>query len=109
MLIDHFFYDVKTGTAATNNLPDRFDDLPKHDIEVFQSECIQNILDARSQKAKQENLPAEVDFIIDKLTNEEIEKFSSIVGDDFYQKIIESYEKSDSHCKILRKTDTCSC
>ena len=39
----NIYYDFKEGTAATNDLPDRYEDLPKHDIGVFQAECIQNI------------------------------------------------------------------
>ena len=49
------YYDRKDGTAATNNLPDRFEDLPKHDIEIFQAECIQNIFDARSKYSREKN------------------------------------------------------
>ena len=96
MLEGNIFYDIKEGTAATNNLPDRFDDLPKHDIEVFQAECIQNIYDARSDSAKKNNLPVEIDFIIDTMSKEQISNFKKIVGNGFFEKIYISNERSDS-------------
>ena len=65
MIEGNIFYDIKDGTAATNNLPDRFDDLPKHDIGIFQAECIQNIYDARSARSKELNIPVEIDFVVD--------------------------------------------
>lgn len=90
------YYDRKDGTAATNNLPDRFEDLPKHDIEIFQAECIQNIFDARSKYSRENNLPIEIDFILDKMNKDEISIFTETMGKDFFKNIETSYEKSDS-------------
>jgi hypothetical protein len=93
---NNIVYDIKQGTAATNNLPDRIEDLPKHDIEIFQAECIQNIYDAKSKLAKQSNLPVEIDFFIDEMSLTEIDCFKNFMGSDFFDKILNSYKKSDS-------------
>jgi hypothetical protein len=90
-------YDFKEGTQATNNIPDRFEDLPRHDIDVFQSECIQNIYDARSASARDKKLPVEVEFIVDHMGNDEVAEFREMVGKDFFNKIRTSYEKSGSY------------
>ena len=50
-------YKTSKGTAASNDLPDRIDDLPSHDIKIFQAECIQNVTDARSDFAIKNKLP----------------------------------------------------
>lgn len=90
------FYDKKIGTAATNNLPDRFEDLPKHDIEIFQAECIQNVLDARSRSSKELNEPVEIDFILDEVGDAEIDLLMDTLGQSFFEKMRLSYHKSDS-------------
>lgn len=83
-------YKISPGTAGNNDLPERYDDLPSHNIEVFQSENIQNILDAKSSK---EDI-VEIDYEIRKLTPEERGNLKHKLGSGFFSTLRKSFAES---------------
>ena len=85
-------YKVSPGTGGNTDLPERYDDLPDHNIEVFQSENIQNILDAKSSDKD----TVEIDYEIRKLLPSERENLKNLLGPDFFNILKMSFDKSQA-------------
>ena len=85
-------FKITPGTAGNDDIPTRYDDLPSHDISVFQSENIQNILDARLDV----NKPVEIHYEITKLDSNDVKNLKNCLGEIFFDKLRTSFEKSDS-------------
>jgi len=85
-------YKISPGTAGNSDIPQRFDDLPSHNIEVFQSENIQNILDAKSTKKES----AEIHYEITKLDKAARDNLISLLGEEFFEKLELSFERSEA-------------
>ncbi|MDF3078639.1 MAG: uncharacterized protein K0S09_2528 [Sphingobacteriaceae bacterium] len=85
-------YKTSPGTAGNSDIPDRYDDLPSHNIEVFQSENIQNILDAKSHTKE----CIEITYEIKKLTPDDKVKLEGLLGPKFFNVLKKSFEKSES-------------
>ncbi len=85
-------YKVSHGTAGNSDIPPRYEDLPSHNIEVFQSENIQNILDAKS---KQHNC-VEIQYIIEKLSPQGISTYKNLLGKEYFERLVESFKKCGS-------------
>lgn len=85
-------YKISPGTAGNSDIPERYDDLPSHNIEVFQSENIQNILDAKSKNASF----VEIHYEIKKLRPEERQRLKNLLGKDFFKMLSKSFDKCQS-------------
>src|SRR5215469_12533946 len=85
-------YKIAPSTAGNSDIPDRYDDLPSHNIEVFQNENIQNIGDA---KAKDEP-NVEIHYEIRKLSIEERKNLKALLGDNFFKMLTKSFKQCDS-------------
>ena len=85
-------YKISPGTAGNSDIPDRYDDLPSHNIEVFQSENIQNILDAKS---KDKNC-VEIHYEIKKLDKADRQNLKTLLGKDFLQMLSNSFDQCES-------------
>lgn len=85
-------YKTSPGTAGNSDIPDRYDDLPSHNIEVFQSENVQNILDAKSNDKDF----VKIHYEIKKLKEAECQNLKELLGVQFFDKLKKSFEKSES-------------
>lgn len=85
-------YKISPGTAGNSDIPQRFDDLPSHNIEVFQSENIQNILDAKSAM---KNF-VEIHYEITKLDNTKVVNLKQLLGRIFFDKLMNSFDKCEA-------------
>jgi hypothetical protein len=85
-------YKISPGTAGNSDIPERYDDLPSHNIEVFQSENIQNILDAKSKN----KAFVEIHYEIKKLESEDRQKLKKLLGNDFFRMLLKSFELCQS-------------
>lgn len=85
-------YKISPGTAGNSDLPQRYDDLPSHNIEVFQSENIQNILDAKSHKKE----CVEIHYELTKLNSLARSNLKSLLGNKFFEKLKLSFDKCEA-------------
>lgn len=81
-------FKISPGTAGNSDIPERYDDLPSHNIDVFQSENIQNILDAKSKKKN----CVEITYEIKKLGKIERQNLKSLLGEDFFDLLSKSFD-----------------
>lgn len=85
-------YKISRGTAGNSDIPERYDDLPSHNIEVFQSENVQNILDARSKNKDF----VEIHYEIKKLSKQERDNIKALLEKDFFKMLTRSFEQCKS-------------
>jgi hypothetical protein len=85
-------YKISPGTAGNSDIPDRYDDLPSHNIEVFQSENVQNILDAKSKNKD----CVEIYYDIKKLAQSERQNLRSLLGINFFDTLKRSFDKCEA-------------
>ncbi|MBK7376911.1 MAG: hypothetical protein IPJ02_15600 [Chitinophagaceae bacterium] len=85
-------YKISPGTAGNSDIPERYDDLPNHNIEVFQSENIQNILDA---KGKNQSC-VEIHYEIKKLEKAERQNIKSLLGEEYFELLLKSFNQCES-------------
>lgn len=85
-------FKISPGTAGNSDIPERYDDLPSHNIEVFQSENIQNILDAKSTNSEF----VEIHYEIVKLDKHQKQNLESLLGEDFFKMLRKSFDKCEA-------------
>ncbi|HXH19825.1 MAG TPA: hypothetical protein VNJ07_12160 [Chitinophagales bacterium] len=87
----HWSFKHEKGDADFNPQSLRSKDLGEHSIKTFDREFTQNTLDVRFDKSK----PAEITFLIKKLSGNEIAELKTNLGNDFLKMFENSFNESD--------------